>query len=279
MNKETLALTAMAMLMLTACGGGSDENNTSTATPAPVVTTPAPAPTPTPTPPVTSTPAPAITASAEGVYEGMYGSGLTHLTLVTDDTFMYTIVGTTTGGVFAINRFLVARGSSTNGAFTAPEVHAYGSGATAATGTFTGTYAPGASLNGSLQLDGASTTMTGSALANSTYNYNTPATLANVAGAWTLTGVDGARVMLTVGADGNFTGTNGTCSVTGSFVPRASGKNVFNFKVISGPAPCARPADVSTGVAVEFSIGSTRQLVAAATGVTLVNGTGWIGSR
>lgn len=278
MNTKTLAMTGMAALVLTACGGG-DDNASSAATPAPVTTTPAP----TPTPPVTTTPAPApvpaVTASAEGVYEGMYGSGLTHLTLVTDNTFMYTIVGTTTGGVFAINRFLVGRGSSNNGAFTAPEVHAYGSGATAATGTFAGSYVAGASLNGTLQLEGVSTAMTGSALANSTYNYNTPAALANVAGAWTLTGVDGARVTLAVGADGKFTGTNGTCSVTGSFVPRTSGKNVFDFQVISGPAPCARPADVSTGVAVEFSIGSTRQLVAAATGVTLVNGTGWIGSR
>ena len=274
MNKKTFVLTGLAALVLTACGGGSDDNDTSAATPAPVVTNPPPTTT---TPPVTTTPT--TTASAEGVYEGSYANGTKHLTLVTDTSRMFSILGTTTGGLFAISRFQEGLGTSTNGAFTATEVREYGTGASAASGTFTGTYVAGASLNGTLLLGGVSTAVTGTALPSSTYNYNTPATLANVAGAWTLNGVDGARVTLAVGADGKFTGTNGTCPVTGSLTPRPSGKNVFTFTVVSGPAPCPYPADVTTGVAVEFSIGSVRQLIAAGSGVTRVNGTGWIGNR
>jgi len=273
MNKETLALTALAMMMLTACGGGSDDNNTSAATPAPVATTPTPA---TPAPVATT---PAVTASAEGVYEGSYAGGLTHLTLVTDTSRMYTVLGTTTGGVFAISRFLEAPGTSSNGAYTATGVRAYGAGASAADGTFTGTYAPGASLNGTLLLDGVSTTVSGTALVNTTYNYNTAARLANVAGAWSLAGVDGAKVTLAVGADGKFTGTSGACAVTGSLAPRPSGKNVFTFSVVSGPAPCARPNEVINGVAVEFSIGSVRQLMAAGSTDTRANGIAWVGAR
>lgn len=268
MNKQTLALTALAAVVLTACGGGGDDNNSSTAAPAPapVATTPAPT-------------TPTITASAEGVYEGNYPGGLTHLTLVTDTSRMFTVLGTTTGGVFAISRFLEAPGASNNGAYTATGVRAYGAGASTAEGTFTGTYAPGTSLNGTLLLDGVSTTLSGTALVNTTYNYNTAAKLANVAGAWSLTGVDGAKVTLAVGADGKFTGTSGACAVTGSLTPRPSGKNVFIFSVVSGVAPCPRPNEVINGVAVEFSIGSVPQLIAAGSTETRVNGIGWVGAR
>jgi len=81
------------------------------------------------------------------------------------------------------------------------------------------------------------------------------------------------------GADGKFSGTSGTCAVTGSLTPRPSGKNVFTFSVVSGPAPCARPNEVMNGVAVEFSIGSVRQLMAAGSVETRANGIGWVGSR
>ena len=275
MNTKFLALTGLAALVLTACGGGSDDhgsNDTSTTTPAPATTTP-----PVTTPPATTQPT--ITASAEGVYEGTYANGLTHLTLVTDTSRMYSILGTTTGGVFAISRFLEGLGTSTNGAFTATEVREYGTGASTASGTFTGTYVPGTSLNGTLALGGANIAITGAPLSNTTYVYNTPAKLANITGAWTLNDLNGARVTLLVEADGKFTGTSGTCAITGSLTPKSTGKNVFTFSVTSGPAPCPRPNDVSTGVAVEFTIGTARQLIAAASGVTRVNGTGWVGAR
>jgi hypothetical protein len=54
---------------------------------------------------------------------------------------------------------------------------------------------------------------------------------------------------------------------------------VFTFSVVSGPAPCARPSEVINGVAVEFSIGSVRQLMAAGSTDTRVNGIGWVGAR
>jgi hypothetical protein len=54
---------------------------------------------------------------------------------------------------------------------------------------------------------------------------------------------------------------------------------VFTFSVVSGPAPCARPNEVINGVAVEFSIGSVRQLMAAGSTDTRVNGTDWVGAQ
>ena len=231
-----------------------------------------------PTPEAT-TPAPTITASAEGVYEGSFTGGLTHLTLVTDTSRMFTILGTTTAGVFSISRFLEAPGTSNKGAFTATGVRAYGVGASATEGTFTGTYVPGTSLIDTLLLDGISAAVSGTALAITTYNYITPAKLANVAGAWSLTGADGAKVTLAVGSDGKFTGTSGTCAITGSLTPRPSGKNVLTFSVVSGPIPCTRPNEVINGVAVKFSIGTVCQLITASLVETRANGIGWVGAR
>lgn len=276
MTTKYLGLTALtATLVLAACGGGGGDsgNNEGTVANTPPATT-------APGTPVTPTPAPApVTASAEGVYEGTLSGGLSHLSLVTDTGRLFSIVGTTTGGVFGITRFLEGIGTSNNGTFTAADVHEYGLNASTANGSFNGTYVAATSLNGVLTLGGVTTTITGTALTNTTYVYNTPAKVANITGAWTLKDLTGANVALTVAADGKFTGTSGTCAITGSLTPNAAGKNLFTFTVVSGLAPCPRPNDVTTGVAVEFVIGATRQLIAAGSGVTRVNGTGWVGAR
>lgn len=281
MTMKYLKLAALtATMALGACGGGggdSGSGNTGTGTTPPVTTTPTP--TPTPTPPVTQ---PTITASAEGVYEGTLSGGLSHLSLVTDTGRLFSMVGTVTGGVFGISRFLEGIGTSNNGAFTARDVREYGLNASPDNGSFAGTYVPGVSLTGVLTMSSSptTTTITGTALANTTYVYNTPAKVANITGAWTLKDLTGATVALTVAADGKFTGTSAAnCAITGSLTPVSSGKNLFTFSVTSGPAPCPRPAEVITGVAVEFTIGATRQLIAAGSGVTRVNGAGWVGAR
>lgn len=276
MNKQFLALTGLAAtLALTACGGGgNDSGSNQSATlgnTTPVTTTPAAPVTPPPTQPT-------VTASAEGVYEGTLSNGQSHLSLVTDTNRLFSIVGTTTGGVFGISRFLEGLSTSTNGVFTATEVHEYGLGASSAVGTFTGTYVPATSLTGTLSMGGTSTTITGTKLVNTTYVYDTPAKLADITGTWSLTDLTGAKVALAVAADGKFTGTSGSCAVSGSLTPKAS-KNLFTFSLVYGAAPCAHPAEVITGVAVEFTIGSARQLIAAGSGTTRANGTGWVGAR
>ncbi len=275
MTTKYLGLTALtATLVLAACGGGGGDSGSGSAG---VGNTPPV----TPTAPITPPAQPTITASAEGVYEGTLSGGLSHLSLVTDTGRLFSIIGTTTGGVIGISRFLEGIGTSSNGAFTATGVREYGANASPDSGTFAGTYVPGVSLTGVLAMSSsaATTTITGTTLTNTTYVYNTPAKIANITGAWTLKDLAGANVALTVAADGKFTGTSGTCAITGSLTPNTANKNLFTFTVVSGAAPCPRPADVTTGVAVEFTIGATRQLIAAGSSVTRVNGTGWVGAR
>lgn len=273
MTRKHSGLTALgAALVLSACGGGggdSGSGNTGIGNTLPAIHAPTlPLATP-----------PAMIASAEGVYEGSLPGGLSHLSLVTDNNRMYSMIGATTGGVFGISRWLEGIGASNNGSFTATDVREYGVTASTLVGTFAGTYVPATSLSGILTMGGTSTALTGTALTNMNYVYNTAAKLASITGAWNLRDLDGATVALTVAPDGSFMGTAGTCAVKGSLAPRASGKNLFLFSLVAGGAPCPRPGETTTGVAIEFTIGDKRQLIAAGSSATRVNGTAWVGAR
>jgi hypothetical protein len=275
MARKHSGLTALtATLVLSACGGGggdSGSGNTGIGSALPAAHAPT-------LPLATATP-PTVMAGAEGVYEGSLPGGLAHLSLVTDSHRMYSMIGATTGGVFGISRWLEGIGASNNGSFTATEVREYGVTPSMVVGTFAGTYVPATSLSGILTMGSTSTALTGTALTNMHYVYNTAAKLANITGAWTVQDLDGATVALTVAADGTFTGTAGACAIKGSLAPRASGKNLFLFSLVAGAAPCARPGEVTTGVAIELTIGDKRQLIAAGSSATRVNGTAWVGVR
>lgn len=100
----------------------------------------------------------------------------------------------------------------------------------------------------------ASAAFTGS----STYNYNTAALLATVAGTWTVTGLAAETYTLTVnGANGAFTAvpTVAGCSSSGTLTPRSSGKNVFNVSLTTGGAPCLVQNETSTGIALAYDVG------------------------
>lgn len=275
MTRKHSGLTVLtAAWVLSACGGGggdSGSGNTGVSNTLPTIHAP--------TLPVATPPPPTVMAGAEGVYEGSLPGGLSHLSLVTDGNRMYSLIGATAGGVFGISRWLEGIGASNNGSFTATDVRAYGLVPSTVVGTFTGTYVPAASLSGVLKMGDTSTALTGTALTSTNYVYNTAAKLANITGAWTLRDLGGAMVALTVAADGSFTGTTGACALKGSLTPRASGKNLFVFSLLAGGAPCPRPDEVTTGVAIEFTIGDKRQLIAAGSSATRVNGTAWVGAR
>jgi hypothetical protein len=111
--------------------------------------------------------------------------------------------------------------------------------------------------------------------------YNTPANLAQITGAWTLSALDGTSADVTIAPGGSFTGANAGCSISGTIEPRASGKNVFDVSVTSGGAPCAAPGTTSTGIAVTYLLpGSTaRQLVVAGVNAARTAGNAFFGVR
>jgi hypothetical protein len=241
--------------MVTGCGGGSSGASPATA--------------------------PAV-VTAEGVYAGTVTGGQVHNTLVLENDQIYVVYGTSVGGKIVAQGFLQGNGRSSGGTYTATDVREYRPN-TAASSNFSlsATYAKDASFNGITSNGGVTTsTFTGGPIQNSLYNYSAAASLANITGAWLLTGLDGAPVSLTISANGSFTGSSFGCAFSGALTPRASGKNVFNATATFGAAPCLIPGQSVTGIALEYPlVGGTRQLIIAGIDASRNNGTALIGAR
>lgn len=202
---------------------------------------------------------------AQGVYEGVASNGRYFNTLVLDNDQYYTLYGTLAGNVFSVTGLIAGRGQSSNGSFSSGDLKDFPAGGTPLSGTLSATYTPGASFNGVVTRGGTAVTFSGVALANTSYVYNIPARLADVSGTWVTTALTGETVSLDIAANGTYAATSSGCNFSGTFVPRASGKNVFDFTATFGAAPCVLPNQTVTGHAITYLLGNgKRQLLVAA---------------
>jgi hypothetical protein len=101
----------------------------------------------------------------------------------------------------------------------------------------TGTYSPKSTLT----VDATNSAPNGAVALTYINIYDSAAPMALAAGTYSMSGktLEGnvGAFDLTVGADGRFTSTSGSCSVTGSIAPRASGKAVFDLNLM-GTSGC-----------------------------------------
>jgi hypothetical protein len=117
---------------------------------------------------------------------------------------------------------------------------------------------------------------------NSVYVYESAAKLSDIAGARATTDLQGTPVSLNITATGSFAATAATgCAFSGSFTPRASGKNVFDVAIKFGAAPCGLPSQTASAIGTSFPLSSGRRqlLVAGADDATSNNGAALIGAR
>lgn len=110
----------------------------------------------------------------------------------------------------------------------------------------------------------------GGAIPGATYNYDTAASLATVAGTWDVTGLDNDSYDLVVASDGTFAATPDPlsgCAFSGSLTPRASsGKNIFNVTLLTANSMnCAFPNEASSGIAMAYTAAGRTQLILAVT--------------
>jgi hypothetical protein len=251
--KSVLALVAAASLV--ACGGGSD----------------------TPAAPSSTGP------SAEGVWSGALVGSTSNAfeLLVLENGEYWGLYGTNASNVFYVNGFLQGSGTSTNGSFTSSNTRDFGF-APAVAGSVTATYNTATpSISGTATSALGSITFSGGAIAGSLYTYSTPASLSTITGAWSLTDLGGEGVSLNVAANGALTAnSSGGCTMTGSVLPRPSGKNVFNVALTFGPAPCDLAGQNVSGIAVAYptATGATELVVAVIDG-TRTYGTTAFGTR
>lgn len=236
-----LTATLSATLLLSACGGGGgggDDDN-------------GPAP---------------VQSRAEGVYDGRVSNGGEFQLIILENDQFYSLFGTTdTQGVFRVISLLEGQGRSNNGSFSANSIREYVNTGFVSSGSLSGTYVPRTSISGSLSSGAVSATFTGNATPTTNYNYDTPATLAAIAGNWPGQIFDGENVNFSISGAGNIVGQSQLgCGFTGTATPRSSGKNVYDVRITFGSANCAFPGMTAVGAGLVSTLNSGgRQLLVA----------------
>ena len=218
---------------------------------------------------------------AQGVFAGTTSSAVTFETIILPNDTFYAIYGQTSGNVFSVEGMVLGQGLSNNGKFNATITDFLGNGTTAA-GSIAATYVKGSTISGTFTETGQNNvTFTGTAIAGSSFNYNTPALLSDIAGmTWGGSLQDGSFAAVSINTDGTFSGTDSGCSFSGTVTPDSSGKNFFKVSLTYGASPCLLPNQTQTGIAVDYllSDGVTRQLLAGVTSGTS-NGTVFVATK
>lgn len=219
--------------------------------------------------------------AAQGVYQGTTSTGAAFETVVLDDGTYYTLAGSQAGSTFIVSDLLQGQGTSNGSTFSSSDLRDFSYTGLTQAGTLSATVNPGVNIAGNLTEGGATETFSGSAPANSTYDYNAPADLSTISGNWTLSSLQGASTAVTINTNGTFTGFSQGCSFNGTLTPRASGKNIFDVAVQFGPSPCVLANQSTSGIALSYLLANatTRQLLVAAVDPTRTYGTVLFGQR
>lgn len=229
-----------------------------------------------------SVPVAAVASPLAGGWEGTSSSGNGVQAMILEDGRMWAVGGTQAAGTLFVNS--LARGTLTTSgtAVSAADLRAHDlvTGAVAS-GTLIGTFKAGSRITATVTAGGASATVQLVPAAAVSYNYESAATSAAVAGNWPgFFSNDTGTVV--VAANGSFTSTTASgCSVSGTVLPRASGKNIYDVTVSFGTAACNVPVGTSAaGNAIITNLtGGVRQLAIAVSTSDGVNAGVFFGQR
>lgn len=249
---KLLCTLVTSSVLLAACGGGgSGSNNTSNL------------------------------ANPEGAYEGTTSSGTDFTALVLDNGISWATYGARIAGTLYVYGVVSGVNGTYNGSTFTTSVKDYFYTGETYSGTLSASYVPGTSFNGSISYtNGNSGSFNAGAVPLSSFNYNTPANLANAAGTWNGVTSSGASGSISITSGGSLSGTIGGCSLSGQVTPRSSGKNVFDASITFGASPCAYPGVTSSGNAVVYPItGGLTQLVLVGTTPDRSAGTAFLSQR
>lgn len=218
---------------------------------------------------VTTTSSTAATATAEGLYAGIASNGRYFNTLVLENNQYYIFYGGLAGDSFSVAGLILGTGQSANGSFTSADLREFPSLGLPLLGTLSASYSPGASFSAVVTTRGTAVTYPGAVFERTSYAYDTPARLADIAGAWNLFTSAGIPASLNISSTGAYTGISAGCDFSGTMAPRASGKNVLDVTIRFGPSPCLLADQTVTGHAVSYLLGDgKRQLLVAASDAT-----------
>jgi hypothetical protein len=105
--------------------------------------------------------------------------------------------------------------------------------------------------------------------------------LSDVVGNWTLTSTSTNVIAVSIAANGTYTGNdNSGCTLSGTITPRVSGKNIFDTRMLIGPAPCALPGWTGGGIGIYSTLNNgTHQLILATVDSSRTYGSAAFGTR
>jgi hypothetical protein len=202
-------------------------------------------------------------AKAQGLYKGTNGAGDSLFeVLITPDDRVFGLYGISVANTVSdvITGTITESGTQFNGTV----LDTYQSGTSGAV-TLSGSFAQGSSITGTLDEQVLSRDFTASTPDTTAYQYDMPATVANVADTWTgFVILENGIATTVVDSSGSLTGTmNFGCTYSGSVKPDQSGKNFFDVTLSLG-ATCNRAGAKFSGVAVVMGKGQTKALIAIA---------------
>lgn len=207
-------LCALALSLLAACGGGGGGSSSSGAS-----------------------------QSAEGLWQGTTSDGYSITAAVLETGEIWALASSSSGVVGFINGTSAVSGSSISGSETSYNLISHSFAPQAYTGTV--------STKNRLSLSTASGSF------NASYNNGydqAPTPLSSMAGTYsgwlaTVGGAYSTSSVVSISSTGQISSPGAPCSATGSVVPRASGKNIYDVTVGFTGASCTATSTTLSGVA------------------------------
>jgi hypothetical protein len=254
-------LAAVLVLWLAGCGGGGPAGTSVFASIANGTDPSLARNSPAPQGPVTGN---TNTVEALSIKPGAYTGTISGSAVATAGSFLlletgeiWGVYGYPVGNTLSVTGFFYGVGSLGTDTITAASIKDFGT-SPPLTGSTTATYSNG-TLTGGATI--GSRQISFIATGTNEWNYDTPASIADIQGVWSFTTAPQVLSTATIAADGTFAGVDRGCSYSGLVSPRPSGKNVFNIVTNFGPAPCLDANSSASGIGVTAVFGPLRQLV------------------
>jgi len=178
--------------------------------------------------------------------------------LALENGIVWGMYGRTVNGTFLVAGMLNANGAATNGSYAATDLRDYYYTGQTTAGTVSASYTGAGTWNGSAIYPSAAVSFTTQKVAASYYNYDTQAQLSAIAGSWSGTDLSGDPATVVISSTGAISGNSQGCLFTGSAVPRATGKNIFDVTItFANSQLCNLPGGSAAGIGVTYPIGGT----------------------
>jgi hypothetical protein len=222
-----------------------------------------------------------VALTPEGVYAGATSTNHELRMLALENGSLWGIYGRTVDEAFHVHGVVHANGTYNRGSFAAVDARDYALTGAVTSGTVSASYTAAGAFNGSMTTADEALAFTSNRLATSKYDYARPARLADIAGAWTGHTLHGAGTAVTISSGGVVAGNSDSCDFTGTVVPRATGRNVYDVAItFANSAWCAFPGGSAAGIAISYPVSpSMRKLLVAVQHSGRTLGTAFVARR